>query len=37
MKKIIFFQKIFKSVISHLSQVNKGLEEIRNLGLGPKS
>lgn len=32
-----FFKKLFKSINSHMSQVNKGLQEIRDLGLGPKS
>ena len=37
MKFFNFFSKIFKRVKSHQSQVNKGLSEINDLGLGPKS
>lgn len=32
-----FFKNIFSGIKSHMAQVNKGLREIRDLGMGPKS
>lgn len=38
MRKIfIFFKKIYSSFNNYLSQVDKGLQEIRNKGMGSKS
>jgi hypothetical protein len=34
---IRFIKSIFKKMSAHLSEVSRGLEEIRNRGLGPKS
>jgi len=38
MKKILYFCKNFiSSIKNHLTQVGKGLDELRDRGMGPKS
>ena len=37
MKIINFFKNIFVSIKTHLNEVWKGLQEIQDRGLGPKS
>lgn len=36
-KVLYFFKKIYTSFNNYLNQVNKGLQEIRNKGMGSKS
>jgi hypothetical protein len=37
MKIINYFKNIFGSIKTHLNEVWKGLQEIQDRGLGPKS
>ena len=34
---ISLIKRAFRKIAEHLSEVSRGLEEIRNRGLGPKS